>query len=348
MKQEQTNGEGKPYHHLAKGFRNPRGSPEFTATAGDLAAFVWRRFRARTAPSVPAGHVLSPAEALAGLTRANGGESITWLGHASFLIRTAGKAILTDPFLADFASPVPPVGPKRFVAPPIAVGNLPPIDVLIVSHNHYDHLDAITVEALPGKDGIVVVVPLGMGSFFRGRGYADVREVDWHQEVRLGELVITALPAIHFSRRYLFDRDRTLWMGAAIAAPSGRVYFAGDTGYGPVFRDIGERHGPFDLALVPIGAYEPRNIMVANHTTPEEAVLLADDIGARRLVAMHWGTIVLTEEAPFEPPRRFLASAAANGFGDGAAWVMRIGETRALYGEGPAAEPTPPDTARFD
>lgn len=321
----------RPPHHGPRGFRNPPGSPTLRPGGGGYWRFIWRRVaRASLPPSVPDGHDLAPHQALAGLSAANGADSLTWLGHAAFLVRLGGKTLLLDPFLGERAAPFRGLGPKRFVPPPIAVERLPPIDAVIVSHNHYDHLCRRTLDRLPGKERATAIVPLGLAPFLRRRGFRDVRELDWHQRTDLGNLGVTALPAIHWSRRKPWDTNRTLWASFALEADGFRLYFAGDTGYGPVFREIGAAHGPFDLALVPIGAYEPRSIMQVHHATPEEAVDIGRDLGAARLVAMHWGTIMLTDEPPFEPPVRFRAAAAAAGYGDDAAWIMRIGETRPL------------------
>jgi L-ascorbate metabolism protein UlaG (beta-lactamase superfamily) len=201
---------------------------------------------------------------------------------------------------------------------------------LIVSHNHYDHLDTKTIEALPNKAAIAVVVPLGLGGFFRLRGFHDVTELDWHQRVEKSGVTVTCLPAIHRSARGLIDRNRTLWAGFALETPERRIYFGGDTGYGPIFAETGRRYGPFDLAILGIGCYAPRAAMHMNHCDPEEAVRLARDLGASHVLAMHWGSIVMTEEPPFEPPIRFRAAAEAAGYGRNEAWLPRIGETRAL------------------
>ena len=309
-------------------FRNPAGSPLQTAGLADFAPFFLRRAADAGPPAVPPGHVLPEAEAVSAL-RAAGPESLTWLGHASFLLRTAGRTILTDPFLSDRASPLSVLGPKRYVPPGIPVDALPRIDAVVVSHNHYDHLDARTVEKISSKERIAAVVPKGLGGFFLQRGYRDVRELGWWEETRIGDdLVLAALPANHFSGRTPFDRNKTLWASWAIASRTRKVFFAGDTGHGPVFEEIGRRIGPFDLGLVPIGAYEPASIMRPMHCNPEEAVALGRDVRASTLVAMHWGTIVLTDEPPFEPPGRFRAAANRAGFPDSRAWVMRIGETR--------------------
>jgi N-acyl-phosphatidylethanolamine-hydrolysing phospholipase D len=327
---------GRPWHHTGAGFRNPPGSP---VPGGDGAAwrrffwrrFFWRRFASRGEVELPNGHVLPQTEALAGIADGRGDrDRLTWLGHASFLLRLEGRTILTDPYLSAYASPLPRVGPRRFAPPGLPVERLPAIDILLLSHNHYDHLDLSTIGLLAGKEQVAAVVPLGLGRYFRARGYARVHELDWHQELRLGELSITALPAIHFSKRTPFDRNRTLWTGYALQGRSRRVYFAGDTAYGPVFEELGRQLAPFDLALLPIGAYEPRLLMQGSHATPEEALQIAGDLRARRIVGMHWGTIRLTDEPPFEPPVRFRAAASAAGYGEDRAWLMRIGETRAL------------------
>ena len=310
-------------------FRNSPGSPRQTAGFTDFAPFFLRRAAEVTPPAVPPGHVLPEAEAIAAL-RAAGPESLTWLGHAAFLLRTGGKTILTDPFLSERASPFGGLGPKRYVPPGIPVAALPRIDAIVISHNHYDHLDAKAIEGFPSKERIAAFVPTGLGRFFRSRGYRDVRELGWWEETRIGDdLVLAALPANHFSGRTPFDRNETLWASWAIASRTRKVFFAGDTGHGQVFEEIGRRIGPFDLGLVPIGAYEPASIMHAMHCDPEEAVALGRDVRASTLVAMHWGTVVLTDEPPFEPPGRFRAAANRAGYPDDKAWVMRIGETRA-------------------
>lgn len=317
---------GKPWHHLDDGtYRNPPGSPAARATLADMFAFFWRRLR-DVPPAVPAGHVVPPAEALAAFTAHGDVDALTWLGHAAFLLRVGGVTVLTDPFLSDVAGPAG-FGPERFVAPGLPLAALPPIDVILVSHNHYDHLDHDTVVALPGKAHVNVVVPLGLGAFFRERGYANVHERDWYERANVAGIEVEVLPAVHFSRRGLFDRNRTLWSGFAIRANGRSVYHSGDTAHSAVFTEVGERAGPFDLALVAIGAYEPRSIMRASHVTPEDAVRLADDVRAGVAVGMHWGTIRLTDEPAFEPPGRFLAAACRAGWRDGRARVMRIGET---------------------
>lgn len=323
-----------PWHHVEGGFRNPPGSPPRTAGVfSDFVPFMIRRtVQSYRTVKTPEDHVHGEQAALAGLKAHNPGETITWLGHASFLVRMGGKTILTDPFLTERASPVDWFGPKRMVPPAISIPNLPPVDAIIVSHSHYDHLDAETVETLPNKDRIDVFAPLGLGDFFRARGYTRVHDLDWYDAEDLGDVSVISVPAVHFSRRGLFDFNKALWGGYVLESEGRRLYFAGDTGHGEVFKEIGELFAPIHTALIPIGAYEPRSIMKPSHVTPEEAVLLAEDIGAETLVGMHWGTIVLTDEPQFEAPGRFRKAAVAAGFEDDQVWILKIGETRSIAG----------------
>jgi L-ascorbate metabolism protein UlaG (beta-lactamase superfamily) len=314
-------------------FSNPPGSPERSGVRGALARFIVRRLFSRRRPSAPEGHALPVEAALDGFwSHADSDvDAVTWLGHAAFLVRLGGLTVLLDPFLAEAATPLPWLGPKRYVPPAIPVERLPPVDLLILSHSHYDHLDMPTLRALSDKARMRVVTPLRLGDLIRPLGFADVIELDWHQATAVGPVTVTATPAVHFSARTPFDRNRTLWAGFSLTTERTRLHFGGDSAYHPnCFRDTGQRHGPFDLALVGIGAYEPRVLMHATHANPEEAVRMARDLNARAIMGMHWGTIVLTEEPPFEPPERFRAAAQAAGFGDDDIWVMRVGETRPI------------------
>jgi len=240
------------------------------------------------------------------------------------------KTILTDPFLSDYATGRPPLGPKRYNPPALKVDELPAIDVLLVSHCHYDHLDEPTILALPNKEVIDVVVPEGLGAFFVERGFAKVHEMPWHGAMSFGDLKITVVPAVHGSARTLWDRDQTHWCGFLMEASGRSVYFSGDTAYGEVFKEMGAQYGPIDFGLLPIGAYEPRDLMDASHVTPEEAVQIAQDLGVQTFVSMHWGTIVLTDEDQDEPVMRFLVAGKEAGYEDAALWVLKIGESRSF------------------
>ncbi|MFL5337066.1 MAG: MBL fold metallo-hydrolase, partial [Geminicoccaceae bacterium] len=294
-------------------------------------AFFWRRLVAGEAPPVlPEGHVLPTEQVLAGIAASRGADSVTWLGHASFLIRLAGRTILTDPFLTERASPFTWFGPRRIAGPGLPPALMPPVDLLLLSHNHYDHLDLHALRRLRESGRTSVVMPLRLSRYLDTDRYARTLELDWLQQAEVAGIGITALPAIHFSKRGLFDRNASLWCGFMLEAGGRRILFAGDTAYGPVFAVTAPRVGRPDLALVPIGAYEPRTLMQGSHCTPEEGVQIGRDFGARRLCGMHWGTIQLTDEPAFEPPLRFRAAAAAAGYAGEEVWSLAIGETKWL------------------
>jgi len=321
-----------PWHHLPDGtFRNPPGSPERGGSSPEWRAFLWRRLVDPPAvPAIPDGHVLSRQAALTQLAEADGQDSVTWLGHASFLIRLGGRTLLTDPFLTERASPFPWFGPKRLAGPSLAPGDLPPIEILLLSHNHYDHLDLRALAQLRETGQAHLVMPLRVSRYLETARFARAVELDWLQQVEVAGVRITALPAIHFSKRGLFDRNASLWCGFLLEAGGRTIMFAGDTAYGPVFAEVASNLPQPDLALVPIGAYAPRNLMRGSHCTPEEGVRIGREYGARRVCGMHWGTIQLTDEPPFEPPGLFKAAAAAAGYVNDEAWTLAIGETRPL------------------
>lgn len=321
--------ENMPEHHTAEGFRNYPFVPT-SSSKGPL--FVFRRiWGSAFHPDVPDDHVMSEQEAIDQLTSLKDMNTITWLGQSTFLLRIDGQTILTDPFLTNRASPVSFLGGvTRYTQPGINIENLPPIDIIIVSHNHYDHLDFHTINSLPNKLETKVAVPLGVGSIFLNSGYKDVHELDWNDKVNFGGIHLASLPAVHDSGRWLIDKDKSLWCSWAILTSTGKYYFGGDTAYSSVFKGVGEEYQSFDLAILPIGAYEPNSLMWMSHVTPEEAVKVGLDINASILVAGHWGTIELSDEPHWEPPKRFMAAAKKVGMDDEKAWVMKIGETRVL------------------
>jgi len=303
----------KPSHHTISGFQN---HPFVETAASKGVLFYLRRFWGSIfTPDIPDGHALPETESVE-LLNAIKGDSITWLGHASFLIKISGITILTDPFLTEFASPVSWAGPRRFVDPGIPLDKLPPVDIVVVSHNHYDHLDDETVSNLTNKERIHVVVPLGLKPFFVERGYSNISELDWGQSVIVDGMELGALPAVHDSARSIDDRGQTLWASWAIESSGKRILFIGDTGYSDtVFNRIGEQYGLFDYAILPIGAYEPRKLMWMSHVTPEEAVAIGNDVHAKTLIVSHWGTVSsLSDEPPWEPPKRFRKAGSGGGF----------------------------------
>jgi N-acyl-phosphatidylethanolamine-hydrolysing phospholipase D len=252
--------------------------------------------------------------------------AVTWIGHASFLVRLDGVAFATDPIFSYRCSPVQFMGPPRLVPPGVPLDALPGLDFALLSHDHYDHTDRATIAAL-GARGVPFLVPRGMGPLVRKFG-AEARELNWWESAEVAGLRVHSVPAQHFSGRTLTDRNRRLWAGWIVEGKARRFYHAGDTGYFGGFREIGERFGPIDLAAMPIGAYMPRQMMRHVHVNPEEAVRAALDAGARRVLAMHFGTFDLADEPLDEPPQRFRAESAKNGLDEGRAWVLKVGETR--------------------
>ncbi len=237
---------------------------------------------------------------------------VRWLGHSTLLIEIEGKRILTDPIWSERASPVRFAGPKRFQPPVVAFADLPRIDAVLISHDHYDHLDVETIRML-GERRVPIFVPLGVGAHLErwGIARAQIREYDWWQEAELDGLRIACTPARHFSGRSLTDRNETLWASWAVIGQRRRVFFSGDTGLFPEFEDIGRRHGPFDMTFLEVGAYNTRWANV--HMGPEQAVMAHKALGGRVLVPIHWGLFNLALHTWTEPAERLLAAAGQSG-----------------------------------
>jgi len=234
----------------------------------------------------------------------NGGTVVvTFVGHSTFLIQTAAGNILTDPMYSKRAGPFNLVGPRRVRQPAVRFDDLPPIAVVLLSHNHYDHCDLATLRRVARRFDPLIVTPLGNGRFARRVGFRRIEELDWWQAASTSPLPVTLTPARHFSARTPFDRNRALWGGFVVVIGGLHLYFAGDTAYAPFFPDVRRRLGPIDLALLPIGAYEPRWFMQAVHMNPAEAVQAHIDLEASRSIGMHFGTIQLTAEGIDEPVR---------------------------------------------
>ena len=321
-----------PHHDDGERFRNPW--PD-SAPRGFRDILRWTLQR-RGHPRIPSPQRGSLPTATPRIAFAPDESSATWIGHSTVLLRLGDRTVLTDPMFSERAFPVQWTGPRRIMPPAVALEELPSPDVILVSHSHYDHLDKGSVRALARRHpGAEWVVPLRLGRYINDFGARRVTELDWFEAADVAGIRITGTPARHFSARRVGDRNRTLWSGFALEREGRRVLFAGDTAIHPQFAEIGRRCGPFDLVLMPIGAYDPRWFMHVVHVDPEEAVQAYRDVvsphaGAALplMLALHWGTFRLTDEAMDEPPRRAAAAWSAAGLPAEQLWVARFGETR--------------------
>jgi L-ascorbate metabolism protein UlaG (beta-lactamase superfamily) len=301
------------------GFRDRLTSP--VPTFQELLAIMWH---GRLRPGV--GDADRIPVHRDGLPRPTGTDAVlTWVGHATYVVQIGGLTILTDPV---WARKIPGTRP-RLTPPGVAWADLPLIDAVVISHNHYDHLDAPTVRRLPRSTP--VLVPAGLRSWFTRRGFRHVIELDWWESTWVGGVRFDFVPAHHWSRRTVWDTCRTLWGGWVIASDDQTIYFAGDTGYGERFAQIGARYpGGIDLALMPVGAFEPRWFMEAVHVDPAQAVRACQDVGARRMATMHWGTFVLSGESLLAPVEEARAAWAEAGRDRADLWDLAVGESRVL------------------
>lgn len=263
--------------------------------------------------------------------------TVSWVGHTSFLLQLGGLNILLDPVWGNRASPVRFAGPRRRVPPAVGFDSLPPIDVVCVSHDHYDHLDTPTIKRLTERyPAIQWFAPLGVGEYLKKRGASAVTERDWWETGSFASVDFTAVPAQHFSGRRLGNRNETLWCGWVIRSAFHSVYFAGDTALHPEFGAIARRCGPFDVAILPIGAYDPRWFMGSVHMNPEDAVTAFGQLHAGqngrplKFLASHWGTFKLTDEPMDEPPQRVRELWRVSDFDKEQLWIMKHGETRSI------------------
>ncbi|MFN7982785.1 MAG: MBL fold metallo-hydrolase [Vicinamibacterales bacterium] len=256
--------------------------------------------------------------------------TLTFVGHSTFLIQTGGATIITDPVFSKRASPLSFVGPRRVRDAAVAIEHLPPIDIVLLSHNHYDHCDLDSLRYIRKRFDPVMVTPLRNGRIARKAGYHRVEELDWWEQTHATPLPVTLTPAQHFSARTPFDRNRALWGSFVVDVDSKRLFFAGDSGYAPHFADVRARLGEVDLALLPIGAYEPRWFMRDIHMNPEEAVQAHLDLGSLHSVGMHFGTFRLTTEAIDEPLRALEEAKREKGVHQHAFRTLDFGQSVAL------------------
>ncbi len=270
-----------------------------------------------------AAHIpVAPQDRLAQVQ--SGQTAVTWIGHATFVVQIGGLTVLTDPV---WSRKIPGVKP-RLTPPGVPLHGIGPVDAVVISHNHYDHLDGPTIRQLPRDTP--VLVPGMLGAWFRRRNFTRVVELDWWESIRLGGVDFGFVPAHHWSRRTLTDTCRSLWGGWVLTSGDTKVYFAGDTGYGHWFTDIARHHPGIDLALLPVGAYEPNWFMKPVHMNPPEAVRACVDLDARRMATMHWGTFVLSREPLLDPAHRAVEAWSAAGRPREDLRDLAVGETRVM------------------
>ncbi|ADU69552.1 MBL fold metallo-hydrolase [Pantoea sp. At-9b] len=315
-------------HHTPQGFRNPE---EELRQPGDLQR--WQRERKEQGLPFPprAGYPAFINDWCQPVDLQGEDDRIWWLGHAALLLRLNQRYLLIDPALSQRASPLPFAGPQRKTPAPLRVAQLPHLDYVLISHNHYDHLDRPTVKRIARQfPEARFLVPLGMGKWCQRRGVRHVTELDWWQSVALGSVQFSAVPARHWSMRTFFDRNRSLWCGWVIRHAALNFWFAGDSGYSDNLGLIAEKLGPFNLAALPIGAYAPKWFMRGQHMDPDQAVQLWQQIGRPVTIPIHWGVFELADESLDEPPVVLAKalSAANEASRDFMPW--RIGESRSL------------------
>ena len=324
--------EEKPYHHLPNGsFRNPDGSPERDPKI-KWSYKIFNAEREKIKIDFPKDHVIPRNEVLKSLQDNKNENYIAWIGHATFLIKLGNTTIITDPLFSKNTGPLI-FGPKRYVDPAIKLEDVPNTDVILLTHNHYDHLDASAIRNFPHKKA-KVIIPLKLSRYFKR--YKDVNELDWYEKIKVNDnLKITMVPAVHWSKRSLWDSNKTLWGSFLIEYKDKRILFACDTGVGNIYKDLGNKFGPIDLTFINIGAYNffpimPMKDKSVYHTNPEEALSIARDLKSKKVIGMHWGTVILSLEPIMEPPKRFKDNAFKYGFKKEDAVTFKIGELKKL------------------
>jgi len=307
-------------HFDGERFFNPTSGPPAVPHGGPARffnRFIGSSERAQWPEHVPVTPTVPPR-------RVEGEEMlVTWIGHATVLVQTQGLNILTDPIWSERASPFASIGPRRVRAPGVRFEDLPKIDLVLVSHNHYDHMDLPTLKRLWQRDRPTIVTSLGNDTILKGEG-VDATALDWGAGWSIAPLCPPGTPCgevdvrvdrnHHWSARWGTDRNRALWSAFTVKLPGGNLFFAGDTGYGDgSWAEEAARRGPIRLAILPIGAYLPRDVMQANHMDPDEAVRVFEKLKATTALGMHWGTIQLTFEGIDDPPKRLAAARRARG-----------------------------------
>ena len=319
-----------PYHHLPDDtFRNPEGSPKRDGNI-KWSYKTFNKEKKKLKIEFPSDHIVEREKVLENLEKYKNDNYVAWIGHATFLIKLGNTTIITDPVFSKNIGPLI-FGPKRYVDPAINLSEIPEVNLFLLTHNHYDHLDYRTIKKFPYKKANVIT-PLKLGKYFTRNKFNKVKEMDWYDQTQVNDLKITLIPAVHWSKRTLTDDNKTLWGSFLIEYKDKKIFFACDTGYGDVYKDLGKKYGPIDLTFINIGAYDFRPMFEKSvyHTNPEEALNIAQDLKSKKVIGMHWGTVVLSLEPIMEPPIRFKANAEKYGYKKEDAILFKIGEVQKL------------------
>ena len=325
-----------PYHHLPDGtFRNPEGSPKIEDFGFNWSFKVFNKEKKKINIDVPPSHIINKKEVLENLKKYKNNDYVAWVGHATFLIKLGSTTIITDPVFEKNMGPLI-FGPKRYVDPAISLKEIPEVNLFLLTHNHYDHLSTRTIKKFPYKKS-QVLTPLKLGKYFTRNNFSNVKEMDWYDKIKVNDLKITLLPAVHWSKRTLWDTNKTLWGNFLIEYKDKKIFFACDTGYGNIYKDLGKRYGPIDLTFINIGAYNfypmaPEKDKSIYHANPEEALNIARDLKSKKVLGMHFGTVVLSLEPILDPPKRFKNAANQHGYHEDDAIIFKIGEVQKLEG----------------
>ncbi|MDA0986524.1 MAG: MBL fold metallo-hydrolase [Bacteroidetes bacterium] len=312
-------------HHTPFGFKNI--DPNFKRARG-IDVFNWLISRGARRSFSKEIAIIPSTTFNKELVQNKNQNSVTWIGHSTALIRFNGKIILTDPIWSETAGPLNLMGAKRYTPPTILRDQIPEVDIILISHNHYDHLDTETIKFFGKNKNTKFFVPLKLKEFFTDLGIENVIELDWWEEKYIFDFKIVCTPAQHFSGRTMFDGDETLWASWVVTSKNKKLYFAGDSAYFNQFKEIGKNFGPFDLALIPIGAYLPRNIMGPVHVDPKESIQTFLDINAKFMLPIHWGTFRMADEQIDQPPKDLIIAAKKMEVDWNLIAPFKIGETK--------------------
>tara|TARA_A100001011_G_scaffold48361_1_gene45848 strand:+ start:12246 stop:13298 length:1053 start_codon:yes stop_codon:yes gene_type:complete len=321
------------YHHMPHGkFRNPEGSPIRDPN------FKWsyktfNEEKKKIKISIPSDHVVPKDQVLESINKLKNEDYILWIGHATFLIKLGDNMIISDPVFEKNMGPLI-FGPKRYVDPAIDLKNLPKINYFLQTHNHYDHLSTRTIKNFPFKN-TEVLIPLKLSKHFEKNNYKKITELDWYDQKKFNGITFTFLPSIHWSKRSLWDTNKSLWGSFLIEYKDKKILFLCDTGYGKIYKELGKKYGPIDITFINIGAYNffpmaPKKDSSIYHTNPEEALQIGKDLNSKKLIGMHWGTVVLSLEPIMEPAQRFKKNASKFGYSVNDATLFKIGEAKKI------------------